>query len=99
MQFRAKANDTTTQPFVRFARLAGCAINDGPEEREVAQQDGFGGRTEAAVPASSASPANGNREPEAASNYCPRCSARLAARSCKLICPSCGYYMSCSDFY
>lgn len=31
--------------------------------------------------------------------YCPLCSARLRARSCKLICPHCGYYMSCSDFY
>jgi ribosomal protein S27AE len=36
---------------------------------------------------------------EFASEYCPRCSARLAARSCKLSCPRCGYYMSCSDFY
>jgi len=36
---------------------------------------------------------------EFASEYCPRCSARLAARSCKMICPGCGYYMSCSDFY
>ena len=36
---------------------------------------------------------------EVASNYCPRCSARLEGRSCKLICPGCGYYMSCSDFY
>jgi len=36
---------------------------------------------------------------EYASNYCPRCSARLEGRSCKLICPACGYYMSCSDFY
>ena len=35
---------------------------------------------------------------ELASAYCPRCSARLAPRSCKLICPGCGYYMSCSDF-
>ncbi len=34
-----------------------------------------------------------------AMSYCPRCSARLAARNCKLICPECGYYMSCSDFY
>jgi hypothetical protein len=32
-------------------------------------------------------------------SYCPRCSARLKERSCKLICPNCGYYMSCSDFY
>ena len=38
-------------------------------------------------------------EPELAMSYCPRCSARLAARSCKLLCPDCGYYMSCSDFY
>jgi hypothetical protein len=38
-------------------------------------------------------------EQEYASEYCPRCSTRLGARSCKLICPSCGYYMSCSDFY
>jgi hypothetical protein len=36
---------------------------------------------------------------EFASEYCPRCSARLASRSCKMICPGCGYYMSCSDFY
>jgi hypothetical protein len=38
-------------------------------------------------------------EPALAMNYCPSCSARLASRSCKLICPGCGYYMSCSDFY
>jgi hypothetical protein len=43
--------------------------------------------------------ARGNGETEFASEYCPRCSARLAARSCKMICPGCGYYMSCSDFY
>ena len=36
---------------------------------------------------------------EYAFSYCPRCSARLEGRSCKLICPACGYYMSCSDFY
>jgi len=39
------------------------------------------------------------QEPEIASAFCPGCSARLAQRSCKLICPACGYYMSCSDFY
>ena len=38
-------------------------------------------------------------QPELAMSYCPRCSTRLAARSCKLSCPDCGYYMSCSDFY
>jgi hypothetical protein len=40
-----------------------------------------------------------NSETELAMSYCPRCSVRLTARSCKLICPGCGYYMSCSDFY
>ena len=43
--------------------------------------------------------AGGNGKTEFASEYCPRCSARLAARSCKMICAGCGYYMSCSDFY
>jgi hypothetical protein len=31
--------------------------------------------------------------------YCPSCSKKLQGWSCKLACPSCGYYMSCSDFY
>jgi hypothetical protein len=41
----------------------------------------------------------GANAPEFAASYCPSCSARLEARSCKLICVVCGYYMSCSDFY
>jgi hypothetical protein len=36
---------------------------------------------------------------EPALNYCPACSRRLEARSCKLFCPQCGYYMSCADYY
>jgi hypothetical protein len=39
------------------------------------------------------------QDSELPSAFCPRCSARLEPRSCKLICSSCGYYMSCSDFY
>jgi len=46
-----------------------------------------------------AGPGSPKPEPEIASAFCPSCSARLAQRSCKLICPACGYYMSCSDFY
>jgi Zn finger protein HypA/HybF involved in hydrogenase expression len=34
-----------------------------------------------------------------ASCYCPVCSKRLESRRCKLVCPVCGYYMSCADYY
>ena len=36
---------------------------------------------------------------EDASRYCPVCSQRLESRRCKLVCPVCGYYMSCADYY
>ena len=36
---------------------------------------------------------------EAALNFCPVCSERLKPLQCKLRCPVCGYYMSCSDYY
>lgn len=38
------------------------------------------------------------QEEEHPLSYCPVCSGGLEARSCKLVCVSCGYYMSCSDF-
>lgn len=38
-------------------------------------------------------------ENEDASRYCPVCSQRLESRHCKLVCPVCGYYMSCADYY
>ena len=31
--------------------------------------------------------------------WCPVCSTRLTARKCKLVCDTCGYYMSCADYY
>jgi hypothetical protein len=39
------------------------------------------------------------KEPEQDASYCPCCSKQLEPRQCKMICTSCGYYMSCSDFY
>lgn len=49
------------------------------------------------LPASHSSPKRGPGV-EYASEFCPVCSQRLAARACKLVC-ACGYYMSCSDYY
>jgi len=30
---------------------------------------------------------------------CPNCGERLTGHRCKLLCVSCGYYMSCADYY
>ena len=49
--------------------------------------------------ASDGTPPLAQGKAEDASRYCPVCSQRLESRRCKLICNTCGYYMSCADYY
>jgi hypothetical protein len=30
---------------------------------------------------------------------CANCGSAMEERKCKLICPGCGYFLSCSDYY
>jgi hypothetical protein len=39
------------------------------------------------------------READEPMLYCPVCSAHLIEQKCKLVCPQCGYFLSCSDYY
>jgi hypothetical protein len=34
-----------------------------------------------------------------AMRVCPNCSAELQEVRCKLSCPRCGFFLSCSDYY
>ncbi len=46
-----------------------------------------------------AAPYEPTSEPERLVRTCPNCSAQLIEQRCKLLCPRCHYYMSCSDYY
>jgi len=59
------------------------------------------------MPREKPEPAGRDREPSPRSPggaaepmlYCPVCNSRLEGARCKLVCKTCGYYMSCADYY
>jgi hypothetical protein len=55
-------------------------------------------RDETALPATQEDPPP-TTDPEAVVRTCPNCGSRLQESRCKLLCPRCHYYMSCSDYY
>jgi hypothetical protein len=38
-------------------------------------------------------------QPADSGTYCPTCGSRMKESRCKVVCKTCGFFLSCSDFY
>ncbi|HSM87954.1 MAG TPA: hypothetical protein VLT16_17495 [Candidatus Limnocylindrales bacterium] len=50
-------------------------------------------------PPSSAPAGQQTPSPADAAGYCPNCGSRMRESRCKVVCKTCGFFLSCSDFY
>lgn len=61
-----------------------------PEEKQPAESPRHAGRTPARI-------VHAKPEQDHYWQFCVNCGTRLEGRKCKLICPTCGFYHSCSE--
>ena len=66
---------------------------------EMRQSTGQGSLPESRGDGGVTLPAIRERQTADPGQYCPNCSLKLRESRCKLKCPQCGFYLSCSDFY
>ena len=82
-----------------FSSAIACASSIGFRGRHVFSSLGRNLVSDRKPDESIAQPEPTPASPGEVMQVCPNCSAQMRDRSCKLVCPQCGFFLSCSDFY